>query len=42
MGSGRKFCIPKATKNPKVGDAIIRLNCEKQIIVDSSEYEKIK
>ena len=42
MRDFRKFCRPRVTKYPKLGDVQIKLNCGEIISVSAKEYNKIK
>ena len=42
MRDARKFCRPKITKNPKLGDVYIKLKCGETAPISAEEYNKVK
>ena len=42
MRDYKKFCRPRTTKHPKVGDIKVKLNCGEFIFVKATEFKKVK
>ena len=41
MKNGIRFCRPKLSKFPKVGDIVIKLKCGKIGIISEEEYKHV-
>ena len=42
MRDYRKFCRPKVTKYPEIGDVKITLNCGQNVFIKAKDFKKIK